>query len=35
LRELKYTGADKKKVEALFDRLGFGKIRERITQWKK
>ncbi len=35
LRELKYTGAERKKVESLFDRLGFGKIRERITKWKK
>jgi len=35
LRELKYVGADKKKVEELFDRLGFGKIRERIPKWKK
>lgn len=35
LRELKYAGADKKKVDELFERLGFGKIRERITRWKK
>jgi 5'-3' exonuclease len=35
LRTLQYSGADRKKVEALFDRLGFGKIRERITRWQK
>jgi len=35
LRDLQYSGADKKKVEKLFDRLGFGKIRERIPRWKK
>jgi 5'-3' exonuclease len=35
LRTLKYSGADRKKVETLFDRLGFGKIRERILMWKK
>lgn len=34
-RMLKYTGADRGKVEALFDRLGFGRIRERIPRWKK
>jgi len=35
LPALKYTGADRRKVEALFDRLGFGKIRERIPKWRK
>ncbi|MDZ7268708.1 MAG: exodeoxyribonuclease IX [candidate division KSB1 bacterium] len=34
-RMLKYTGADRGKVEALFDRLGFGRIRERIPRWQK
>ncbi|RIK56109.1 exodeoxyribonuclease IX [candidate division KSB1 bacterium] len=34
LRALQYNGADRQQVEALFDRLGFGKIRERIPQWK-
>ncbi len=35
LPALKYAGADRGKVEALFDRLGFGRIRERIPKWKK
>ncbi|MCG3118365.1 MAG: DNA polymerase I [bacterium] len=35
LSTLKYHGADRGKIEALFDRLGFGKIRERIVKWKK
>jgi 5'-3' exonuclease len=35
LRELKYSGADRNKIEVLFERLGFGKIRERIPQWRK
>jgi 5'-3' exonuclease len=35
LRGLQYSGAERNKVEALFDRLGFGKIRERILRWKK
>lgn len=34
LRALQYNGADRQQVEALFDRLGFGKIRERIPRWK-
>jgi len=34
LQTLKYNGADRKKIEALFDRLGFGKIRERV-QFRK
>lgn len=34
LRALQYHGADRQQVEALFDRLGFGKIRERIPRWK-
>jgi len=33
LQTLKYKGADRKKIEPLFNRLGFGKIRERISQW--
>jgi 5'-3' exonuclease len=35
LQTLKYHGADRRKIETLFDRLGFGKIRERIPRWKK
>lgn len=35
LPALKYAGADRRKVEALFNRLGFGRIRERIPKWKK
>lgn len=35
LSTLKYHGADHSKIEALFDRLGFGKIRERIVKWEK
>jgi len=35
LQTLKYNGADRKKIEPLFDRLGFGKIRERISKWKR
>jgi 5'-3' exonuclease len=35
LRALQYSGADRSKVEALFDRLGFEKIRERISRWRK
>jgi len=34
-RMLKYAGADRGKVEALFDRLGFGRIRERIPRWRE
>jgi 5'-3' exonuclease len=34
LPALKYAGADRGKVEALFDQLGFGRIRERIPKWK-
>jgi 5'-3' exonuclease len=34
LTALKYSGADRRAVEKLFDRLGFGKIRERIQRWK-
>lgn len=33
LQMLKYSGADRRQIEALFDRLGFGKIRERISNW--
>jgi DNA polymerase-1 len=35
LSALKYSGADRGKVEALFARLGFGRIRERILKWNK
>ena len=35
LQNLKYHGADRPKIEPLFNRLGFGKIRERISKWKK
>jgi 5'-3' exonuclease len=35
LRDLKHAGADRDKVLPLFDRLGFGKIRDRISKWKK
>jgi DNA polymerase-1 len=35
LQTLKYHGADRSKIAALFDRLGFGKIRQRIVKWKK
>jgi 5'-3' exonuclease len=35
LRDLKHTGADRDKILPLFDRLGFGKIRDRIPKWKK
>jgi DNA polymerase-1 len=35
LRALQYSGADRSKVEALFDRVGFEKIRERISRWRK
>jgi len=34
LNTLKYAGADRRQIEALFDRLGFGKIRERV-QFRK
>ncbi len=34
LRTLQYNGADRQQVEALFDQLGFGRIRERIPRWK-
>ncbi|MGH7494678.1 MAG: hypothetical protein ACREOO_20085, partial [bacterium] len=34
LRELKHSGADRNKILPLFDRLGFGRIRERISKWK-
>lgn len=35
LQTLRYAGADRMKVETLFDRLGFGKIRERILMWRR
>ena len=35
LQMLKYGGANRRQIETLFDRLGFGKIRERISKWKK
>jgi DNA polymerase-1 len=34
LRELAWHGADPQAVEALFERLGFKGIRERITDWR-
>ena len=33
LRELKYAGADRDKIETLFERFGFNRIRERIAKW--
>lgn len=33
LADLRYLGADRAKVEAVFDRLGFGTIRKRIKRW--
>ncbi len=35
LKDLHYRGADRARVMALFDELGFGRIRERITQWQR
>ena len=35
LQNLKYHGADRQKIAPLFARLGFGKIRERISKWKQ
>ena len=35
LRDLKFAGVDRDKILPLFDRLGFGRIRERIPKWKK
>ncbi len=32
---LKYAGAERERIETLFARLGFGRIRERITKWRK
>ncbi|MHC4225411.1 MAG: 5'-3' exonuclease [Planctomycetota bacterium] len=34
LRRLKFRGADRSLVEPLFDRLGFGRIRDRIRKWR-
>ncbi len=33
-KELQYRGADRARVTALFDELGFGRIRERIAKWQ-
>jgi 5'-3' exonuclease len=35
LRDLQYAGAHRAQVETLFDQLGFGRIRDRISKWKK
>ena len=34
-RDLHYAGAERVRVEKLFDALGFGRIRERVPKWKK
>jgi 5'-3' exonuclease len=34
LADLAFAGADRKRVDPLFDRLGFGRIRERIGRWR-
>jgi 5'-3' exonuclease len=34
LRDLAYHGADRDRVEALFDRLGWNRIRDRIARWR-
>lgn len=34
LRELAYRGADPGLVDELFERLGFGRVRERISRWR-
>ncbi|MHC4932029.1 MAG: 5'-3' exonuclease, partial [Planctomycetota bacterium] len=34
LRRLRFRGADRDLVEPLFDRLGFGRIRDRIRKWR-
>lgn len=31
--ELRYRGADRERLEALFDRLGFASLRERVPRW--
>jgi 5'-3' exonuclease len=35
LADLAYHGADRKRVEALFDRLGWDRIRGRIPRWRE
>ena len=35
MSELRYAGAHEEKTLALFDRLGFAKIRERVTKWQR
>ena len=35
LAELAYHGADRKQAEALFNRLGWSRIRERISRWRE
>ena len=32
--DLIWTGADRPRTEAVFDRLGFGRIRDRVPRWK-
>jgi len=34
LRDMQYAGADRDQIETLFDQLGFGRIRDRISRWK-
>jgi 5'-3' exonuclease len=34
-KDLHYRGANRARVTALFDELGFGRIRERITHWQR
>ena len=35
LAELAYRGADRKQAEALFDRLGWSRIRDRVPRWRE
>ncbi|MFP6655418.1 MAG: 5'-3' exonuclease H3TH domain-containing protein [Myxococcota bacterium] len=34
LKELSYRGADRERTEELFDRLGWNRIRDRISKWQ-
>jgi hypothetical protein len=34
LGELAYRGADRERVEELFERLGWSRIRDRIPKWR-
>jgi len=34
LRDLSYRGADRERTEELFERLGWNRIRDRITKWQ-